>query len=133
CVEIIAGRKQVMAIEVFDQDMVGSYGYDKAILELMERFKAKIMTKDINANTITHDVDANLKTVKRITALLEERFPNAEINTRNAALISAIGSDTQVSGMLARTVKALADVDISVLAMHQSMRQVDMQFVVDSE
>ena len=133
CVEIIAGRKNIMAIEVFDQDMVGSYAYDRRILEQLERFKAKIVTKDINANTVTHYVAASLKTVRRITSLLEEYFPNAEIRSRKVAIVSAIGSDMQVTGMLARTVKALSDVDISVLAMHQSMRQVDMQFVIDNE
>jgi aspartate kinase len=35
--------------------------------------------------------------------------------------------------MLAKTVAAMADENINVLAMHQSMRQVDMQFVIDSE
>lgn len=133
CVEIIAGRKSVMAIEVFDQDMVGSYAYDRQVLDLLERFRAKIITKDINANTVTHYVAASLKTIKRITALLEDHFPGAEIRTRKVAIVSAIGSDMQVAGLLARTVKALADVNISVLAMHQSMRQVDMQFVIDSE
>ena len=37
----------------------------------------------------------------------------------------------QIPGILARTVTALADDSVSVLAMHQSRRQVDMQFVVN--
>lgn len=131
CVEIVAGRKRVFAIEVFDQDMVGANRYDSAILEVIHRFKARIITKDINANTITHFLDTNLKTVKRILAQLEQAFPNAEISTRQVAIVSAIGSDMQVPGMLAKTVAALADVNVSVLAMHQSMRQVDMQFVIE--
>lgn len=131
CVEIIAGRKHVLAVELFDQDMVGANRYDSEILDVIHRFKARIITKDINANTITNFLDTNLKTMKRITKALEEHFPNAEIRTRKVAIVSAIGSDMQVPGMLAKTVKALADVNVSVLAMHQSMRQVDMQFVID--
>jgi aspartate kinase len=133
CVEIIAGRKHVIAIEVFDQEMVGANRYDTEILEEIRRFKARIITKDLNANTITHFLDTNLKTAKRIDAALRERFPSAEVNMRTVAIVSAIGSDMQVPGMLARTVQALASVDISVLAMHQSMRQVDMQFVLDEK
>ena len=35
-----------------------------------------------------------------------------------------------VPGMLAKAVQAIANANVSVLAIHQSMRQVDMQFVV---
>ena len=69
--------------------------------------------------------------MKRIHAALEARFDDAEIKQQKLALVSAIGSDMQVPGILAKTVKALADKNISVLAMHQSMRQVDMQFLVN--
>lgn len=133
CVEIITGRKSMLAIEVFDQDMVGDFGHDAAILSILERFKVKIISKDINANTITHFVDSNLKTVNRIIRVLQEQFPNAEINFQKVAIVSAIGSDMQVPGILSKAVKALADAGISVLAIHQSMRQVDMQFVVAEE
>lgn len=132
CVEIIAGCKGVYALEVFDQEMAGSINqYDTEILKVLKRFKAHIIAKDINANTITHYLSINLKTVKRIRRDLEEIFPDAEINQQKVAIVSAIGSDMQVPGILAKTVSALAGSNISVMAMHQSMRQVDMQFIVD--
>ena len=134
CVEIIAGRKQVYALEVFDQDMVGSlWEYEQKILSAISRFKATVITKDINANTITHYLGTSLKTVKRIVKVVSEEFPTAEVSTRKVAIVSAIGSDMKVPGMLAKTVSALASADISVLAMHQSMRQVDMQFVINED
>jgi aspartate kinase len=133
CVEIIAGRKRVLAIELFDQDMVGASGYDSAVLDVLHSFKAHIITKDINANTITHYIDASLKIAKRIITQLEQNFPNAVVRLCKVAIVSAIGSDMQVPGLLARAVQALADKDISVLAVHQCMRQVDMQFVVDED
>ncbi len=132
-VEIIAGRKSVFAIEVFDQDMQGEPGSDRKILEVLARFKTRFITKDTNANTITHYLDSTLRQVKRVVKALEEVFPNAEITTRKVAMVSAIGSDMQVPGLLARTVRALADEDISILAIHQCIRQVDMQFIVDEE
>jgi aspartate kinase len=132
CVEIIAGCKGVYAIEVFDQDMAGNIPQvDQDILRIIQRFKAHIVSKDINANTITHYLSTNLKTVKRIRTVLEDHFDEAEIKQQKVAIVSAIGSDMQVPGILAKTVKALADQNISVLAMHQSMRQVDMQFLVN--
>jgi aspartate kinase len=132
CVEIIAGRRHVYAVEIFDQDMVGDVeDYDREVLDLIDRFRAAIVTKDINANTITHYLDTNLKTIKRLTRELSERYPGAEVDFRTVAIVSAIGSDMQVPGILAKSVGALADAGIGVLAMHQSMRQVDMQFVID--
>ncbi|HLV27743.1 MAG TPA: aspartate kinase [Burkholderiaceae bacterium] len=130
-VEIIAGRKGVIAIEVFDQDMMGANRYDAVIVGAVHRHRARIITKDLNANTITHFLDTGLATAKRIIADLEAEFPNAEIRARKVAIVSAIGSDMKISGMLSRTVRALADVGIDILAIHQSMRQVDIQFIVE--
>ncbi len=48
-------------------------------------------------------------------------------------LLETLGSDMLVPGLLAKAVNALAEQNISVLAMHQSMRQVDMQFIVDEQ
>jgi aspartate kinase len=133
-VEIIAGRENVYALELFDQDMVGnSANYYQKILSVIGRFKATIITIDTNANTITHYLAGNLKTIKRIQSTLEQDYPECELSLRKVSIVSAIGSDMKIPGMLAKTVAALADSGISVLAMHQSMRQVDMQFVVDSK
>ena len=132
CVEIIAGRKSVYAVECFDQDMAGGMAaYDKALLEHVMRYKAGVITKDVNANTVTHYLSANLKIVKRIRGAIEKQFPDSEIQVRKVAVVSAIGSDMKIPGMLKQTVSALSDAGISILAMHQSMRQVDMQFIVN--
>lgn len=133
-VEIIAGRENVYALEVFDQDMVGnSAEYCRKILSVIGRFKATIITVDTNANTITHYLAGNSKTIKRIQSTLEQDYPECELSLRKVSIVSAIGSDMKIPGILAKTVSALANSGISVLAMHQSMRQVDMQFVVDCE
>lgn len=134
CVEIIAGRLGVYAIELFDQEMVGDLSnYEEQFLGQITRFKAQVINKDLNANTITHYLSANLKTVKRIQAALADLFPGAEINVRKVCIVSAIGSDLKISGMLARTAQALADAGVDILGVHQCMRQVDMQFVLDED
>lgn len=131
-VEIIAGCKGIFALQMFDQDMSGSlHDYDKNLLSIITRFKANIVSKDINANTITHYLSASLKTVKRIRSAMEEKYPTAEIDQQKVAIVSAIGSDMKIPGILARAVKAVASKTISVLALHQTMRQVDMQFIVN--
>jgi aspartate kinase len=132
CVEIIAGRRHLYAIELFDQDMVGKLDvYEKTLLDLFRRFRATVVSKDINANTVTHYLGCNLKTVKRIIRVIKEQLPGSEVDHRKVSMVSAIGSDMQVPGILAKAVSALADNSISILAIHQSMRQVDMQFIID--
>ncbi|WP_188150057.1 aspartate kinase [Teredinibacter waterburyi] len=131
-VEIIGGCNGVYAVEVFDQDMVGNLSeYECTIIGVIKRYRAQTVAKDINANTITHYLKTNLKTVKRINRILREEFPDAEINMKKVSVVSAMGSDMQVPGILADAVTALAKKGISVLAMHQSMRQVDMQFIIE--
>ncbi|MGR8918391.1 MAG: aspartate kinase [Gammaproteobacteria bacterium] len=130
-VEIIAGCKGIYAVEVFDPDMAGRFhDYDRTIVGLIERFKAHVVSKDVNANTITHYLSTNLKTVRRIEDALRETYPRAELNQQKVAVVSAIGSDMAVPGFLSQAVSAIADEGINVLAVHQCMRQVDMQFVV---
>ena len=134
CVEIIAGCRGVFAVELFDQDMAGDIDvFDSGILKVLNEFNVHIIAKDINANTITHYLAINLKILKRVMKVLHERFEGAEITQRKVAIVSAIGSDMKTTGMLAKAVKAIAEQDVNVIAMHQSMRQVDMQFVVDEE
>ena len=132
CVEIIVGRKGIYALELFDQDMAGSFvEYDEQVLEVIRRFRAHIVSKDCNANSLTHYLACNLKTVRRIQEALKNRLPEAEFDVRRVALVSAIGSDMRVPGLLAETATALAEAGISILAMHQPLRQVDMQCVID--
>lgn len=134
CVEIIAGCMGIYALEVFDQDMSGSLQkYDQEILSIIDRFKANVVSKDINANTVTHYLSTNLKTVKRIRAEIEKRYPEAEINQQKVAIVSAFGSDMQIPGILAKTVQAVAGAGVNVLAIHQPMRQVDMQLIVNEK
>jgi aspartate kinase len=131
-VEIIAGRQNVYAISMFDQDMVGDTSeYEEEMLTQVRRFKAHTVNKDLNANTITHYLACNLKTVKRIQEELQRSFPDAETSVRKVCVVSAIGSHMKIPGILAKTTAALAEVNVSILAMHQSIRQVDMQFILD--
>lgn len=128
-VEIITGL-DVVALELFEQDMVGVKGYDTAALEALTRHKVRIASKTSNANTITHYVEASLKTVRRVIADLEQSFPSANINARSVAIVSAIGRDLSGLGSFSAGLRALEDARIDVIAAHQTTRNVDIQFVV---
>ncbi|MBF6622808.1 MAG: aspartate kinase [Pseudomonas stutzeri] len=133
CVEIIAGRKDVFGIGVFDQDMLGDVAYDIEISKLLKQLKLYVVNKDSDANSITYYASGSRKLINRAARLIEETYPAAEVTVHNVAIVSAIGSDLKVKGILAKTVAALAEAGISIQAIHQSIRQVEMQCVVNEE
>jgi aspartate kinase len=130
-VEIIAGRRGVFAVEFFSHDMVDRAGHAFGIQKILDRYKLRTVTRESNANSITYYLATNFKIVKRIERDLEERFPNATVTVRRVAIVAAVGSNLDVSGLLSICVSALAEAGINVLAVHQSMRAVDIKFVVD--
>ncbi|ROU03433.1 aspartate kinase [Histidinibacterium lentulum] len=131
-VEIVCGLN-VVALELFEQDMVGVKGYDAAILEALKRHKVWIVSKTSNANTITHYVQASLKTARRVIADLSEQFPSAEVGARSVAIVSAIGRDLRSLRGVRRSLAALEDAGIEVIAQHQTPRHVNLDFVVPAE
>ncbi|SDR90482.1 aspartate kinase [Halopseudomonas xinjiangensis] len=133
CVEIIAGRKDVFGLEVFDQEMLGDVGYDIEITKLLKQLRLYVVNKDSDANSITYYASGSRKMINRASRLIEERYPMAEVRVHNIAIVSAIGSDLKVKGILAKTVAALAEAGISIQAIHQSIRQVEMQCVINEE
>lgn len=132
-VEIIAGRKDVFGIEIFDQEMLGDAGYDIEISRILHELRLYVVNKDADANSITYYVSGSRKMVNRATRLIEDRYPEGAVRLHNLAIVSAIGSHMKVKGILARTAGALAEAGINVQALHQSIRQVEMQCVVSEE
>jgi len=133
CVEMIAGREKLVGIEVFDQEMLGSARYERTICGLLDDLRLTLVSRDSDANSLTYFVDGTRKMINRAVRLISESFPEAEIKLHNLSIVSAVGSDLKVSGILAKTVKALADANIGVQAIHQSVRQVEMQCLVKPE
>ncbi len=132
-VEIIAGRKDVFGIEIFDQEMLGDTEYDIEISKLLVQLKLYIVNKDADANSITYYVAGSRKMVNRAAKLIEDMYPEGAVALHNLAIVSAIGSHMKIQGILARTAAALADAGINVMALHQSIRQVEMQCVVSED
>lgn len=131
-VEIVTGLK-VVALEVFEQDMVGVKGYDAAILDALTRHKVRIVSKTSNANTITHYVEGSLKIVRRVVSDLERQFPSADISARALSVVSAIGRDLTGMTVLTKGLLALETEGVDVIAAHQTPRNVDVQFVLGTQ
>jgi aspartate kinase len=132
-VEIVTGVRGVFAFEFHDQDMVRVKGYDAAILEALGRHRLRIISKTSNANTITHFLEGSMKAIRRVEAELSRQFPSAEISSRRVAIVSAIGRDLRGARVLERALEVLAAAGIAPLGVHDLMRKVDLQVVIDDD
>ena len=64
---------------------------------------------------------------------LKQEFPSARISQCPVAIISVLGTNMKFPGFLSRAASALAGANINILALDQSMRQVNMQFIINRE
>ncbi|UWQ84400.1 aspartate kinase [Leisingera caerulea] len=128
-VEIVTSL-DVVALELFEQDMVGVKGYDATVLEALRRHSVRIVSKSSNANTITHYVEASLKAVRRVVNDLERVYPSAQVDARALSIVSAIGRDLSGVQALGRGLAAFDKAGVEVIAAHQTPRNVDVQFAV---
>ena len=129
--EIVTGL-DVIALELFEQDMVGVKGYDAAILDVLTRHNVRIVSKISNANTITHYVDSSLKIMRRVERDLERLYPTARISSRKLAMASVIGRNLSGLAILTRGLQVVAEAGIEAVGALQGPRSVDVQFVVES-
>ena len=131
-VEIVTGIRQMQALTFFEQDMVGMKGYDAAILDALTRHRVWIVSKSSNANTITHYLSASAEVVKNVIADLQKAYPEAAISAQPVAMVSAIGSDIARPGMVPDALRALDDAGIGMIALQHQIRNVDVQFIIES-
>ncbi|MFO7919601.1 MAG: aspartate kinase, partial [Nioella sp.] len=131
-VEIVTGL-DIIALELFEQDMVGVKGYDAAILDVLTRHDVRIVSKVSNANTITHYVDSSLKTMRRVEKDLATLYPSAEITSRRLSMAAAIGRDLKGLSVLTRGLQAIAEAGYEALGATQGPRNVDVQFILERE
>ncbi|WP_172299003.1 aspartate kinase [Pseudoruegeria sp. HB172150] len=131
-VEIVTGL-DIVALEVFEQDMVGVKGYDAAILDVLTRHNVRIVSKVSNANTITHYVDASLKAMRRVERDLNKLYPSARVSSRTLAMASAVGRDLNGLSVLTRGLQAIAEAGFEAIGASQGPRNVDVQFILERE
>jgi len=127
-VEIIAGSNSVSCLEVFETQMVGEVGFDLKIMQVLSDHKVSYISKMTNANTIDmiiNEVDCTSELVQDLDAKFQS------VTCFNAAIVCVIGSNIAKPGILAQATKALADAKINILAVSQTSRQTNMQFIVE--
>lgn len=129
-VEIVTGSNKVTCLEIHDTRMVGEVGFDLRILQILAKHSISYISKATNANTIGMIIN-DRDCTEAVIADLQDRFE--QITTRKVAIVCAIGSNIGQPGILAKAASALADDGINILAVSQTARQTNMQFVVERE
>lgn len=126
-VEIVSGTTKVIAVEIHDPMMVGEVGFDLRIMTHFAKFGVSYILKSTNANSITMVVWENAKSKELILDLKQNFY---QVNTESVALICVMGTNIAVPGFLYKASKALYDQNINIESFGQSLRQVNMQFVI---
>ncbi len=129
-VEIVTGSKQVSCIEVHDTRMVGEVGFDLRIMQIFDRYKVSYISKMTNANTIDMIIEEKDCTPRFLAELNEVM---EKVTTSPVAIVCAIGSNIAQPGIMAKAAQALAARSINILAVSQTNRQTNMQFIVERE
>lgn len=126
-VEIITGTDKVIIIEVREPTMVGEVGADLHLMQLFQKYSISYIVKSTNANSISMviwEADTNKPLIKELRRTYET------ITVRKVAVVCTIGSNIAVPGMLAKAANALAKNKINIECISQSLRQVNMQFII---
>ncbi len=129
-IEIVSGTNKVLAIEIHDPMMVGEVGFDLRIMQIFARYGVSYILKSTNANSITMVVWDNYKS-RELISELESNF--YQVITERVALVCVMGTNIALPGFLYRAAKALFEKGINVESFGQSLRQVNMQFVIKRE
>ncbi|MBN1655651.1 MAG: aspartate kinase [Deltaproteobacteria bacterium] len=128
--EIIAGSDRVTYIDVHDTRMVGEVGFDIKIMQILANHSVSYVAKATNANTIgitIYDKDCRAELISD----LKQHFES--VSSEQLAIVCAIGSNIAKPGVLAQAARALANAGINILAVSQTARQTNMQFLVSRD
>ncbi|MDR1718643.1 MAG: aspartate kinase [Dysgonamonadaceae bacterium] len=129
-IEIVSGTNRVLAFEIHDPMMVGEVGYDLRIMEVLKKHNVSYILKSTNANSITM-VAWDKPYVHRM--LEELRKAVYQLTVKPVAMVCAMGTNIAHPGFLCRAAKALSDKGINIECFCQSLKQINMQFVIERE
>lgn len=129
-VEIVSGTNNVLAFEVHDPMMVGEVGYDLKVMTILEQHGVSYILKSTNANSITMVVWDKPHVHKMLEELKEVVY---QLTIKPVAIVCTMGTNIAYPGFLYRAAKALADKNINIECFGQSLKQVNMQFVIARE
>ncbi|SHG08956.1 aspartate kinase [Dysgonomonas macrotermitis] len=127
-VEIVSGTTKVVAIEIHDPMMVGEVGFDLRIMTHFAKYGVSYILKSTNANSITMVVWDNPKSKELISNLKDHFY---QVRVQPVAIICVMGTNIAMPGFLYKAAKALFEENINIESFGQSLRQVNMQFVIN--
>ncbi len=125
--EIVTGSDKVICVDIHDTRMVGEVGFDLKIMQILADHNISYVGKATNANTIgmvLNDADWS----DDLYADFSSKFEHVKME--KVSIVCAIGSNIAKPGVMAQATRALADANINILAVSQTMRQTNMQFIV---
>lgn len=129
-IEIVSGATKVLAIEIHDPMMVGEVGFDLRIMTHFAKFKVSYILKSTNANSITMIVWDNAKSKELIEELKHHFY---QVTVKPVAIVCVMGTNIAMPGFLYKAAKSLYEKGINIESFGQSLRQVNMQFVIKRE
>ena len=127
-VEIIAGSKDVIAIEIYEPIMVGAVGFDLRIMQIFQNYNISYISKSTAANSITIIIWKK-DFSKDLEKELEEKF--YKILIEEVAIVTVIGSNIKTAGILAKTTSILAKNNINIKSVSLAMKQVNIQLIIE--
>jgi aspartate kinase len=99
-------------------------------MQILEQHKVSYILKATNANSITQVIwDDDLS--EALTSELKGKY--YEVTVKPVALVCALGTNIAQPGIIAKATAALAMNSINIDAISQSLKQVNMQFVISRD
>jgi len=126
-VEIISGTDKVIAIEIHDPSMVGQVGFDLGIMQTLQKYRVSYILKTTNANSITQIIWEDDASEDLLGELSRQYY---EVTIKPVALVCALGTNIAQPGIISKATTALSANGINIDAVSQSLKQVNMQFVI---
>jgi len=129
-IEIIAGSKEMVVIEVHDTSMVGEVGFDYEIMQILKKHNISYVMKATNANSISQVIwEKDLS--EDLVNELKDKY--TDIKIKEIAMVCLIGSNISKPNILARAAQVLGENGININCVSISLSQVNIQFVVNRE
>lgn len=126
-VELVSGNDSVLVVEIHDPSMVGAIGFDMDIMGVFVSYNISYIMKATNANSISMVIQDTPEAQPMIRELKRKFFM---VTAKKAAIVCIMGSNIAKPGILAEASEVLSRNHINIDCVSQSLRQVNIQFLI---
>jgi len=129
-VEIITGADNVVIIEIQETMMIGEIGFDLEIMKIFFKHNISYIVKSTAANSISVVI-----LEKEASDILIADLKNIaeKVVVEKVALVYILGSNLFKPGILADATRVLSENNINIEAISLSLKQVNIQLVVNRD